>query len=260
MDDNKSTVIRRARILEIIEKEGQVFVEQLSNQFSVSQVTIRNDLGQLEHQNMLIRARGGAIKTNQGQVATDTPLSDKAKENFKQKQAIGKLASEMINDGETIILDSGTTTTEIARNLTKHKGLTIITNALNIATILSENESFNIFMPGGNLRHKSMSLAGVMAEESFKNFFCDKLFLGVDGFDTSYGLSTPNVEEAHLNQLMIKIAKKVIVVTDSSKFSHRRFAFIAPISRINTVITDPGISLDDINKIEKLNIQLLITK
>lgn len=258
MEEIKSTVSRRAKILEYLETDGQVFVEKLSNAFQVSQVTIRNDLLNLENQKLLIRARGGAIRIKPGYVTAEMPLSDKEKENFKQKQAIGRKAAELICDDQTVIFDSGTTTTEIAKNLGKFKNLTIITNALNIASILSENYSFNVYIPGGSLRNKSKALSGAIAEESIRNFYCDILFLGVDGFDTSFGITTPNVEEARLNHLMIQIAKKVVVVTDSSKFNRRRFAFIAPLSAIHTVITDRGISREDANRLENCGIELIL--
>jgi DeoR family transcriptional regulator of aga operon len=255
---NKSTVSRRARILEELEAKGQITVSELSKLFKISEVTIRNDLAHLEKQNMLIRARGGAIKIKFYRLGIDPSISDKQKEYLKEKQKIAKAAIKLIEDGDTIILDSGTTTTEIAKNLEQFKNLTIITNALNIAIILSEYEGFSVFMPGGILRKKSLSLVGVLADENFSKFYCDKLFLGVDGFDTNHGLSTPNSDEAHLNQIMINMAKKVIVVTDSRKFLRRRFAFISPLSSINTVITDAGISDEDKSRLEKNGIEVII--
>jgi len=219
---NKSTVSRRARILEELEAKGQVGVTDLSKMFNISEVTIRNDLTHLEKQNMLIRARGGAIKIKYYRMGIDPSITDKQKEYLKEKQRIANAAVRLIEEGDTIVLDSGTTTTEIAKLLGRFRNLTIITNALNIAVILSEYEGINIFMPGGMLRKKSLSLVGVLADENFGRFFCDKLFLGVDGFDTTYGLSTPNSEEAHLNRIMINTAQKVIVVADSSKFRKKR--------------------------------------
>ena len=164
----------------------------------------------------------------------------------------------LISDGDTIVLDSGSTTTEIAKNLKQFKSLTIITNALNIASILSEYEGINIFMPGGSLRKKSLSLVGVLADENFEKFYCDKLFLGADGLDTTHGLTTHDSEEAHLNQIMIKIAKKVIVVADSSKFERRRFAFIGPIADLDVVVTDSGVKEEDRIRLEKNEVEVII--
>ncbi len=255
---SKSTVSRRAKILDELESKGQVSVAELSKMFDISEVTIRNDLGHLEKQNMLIRARGGAIKIKFQRMAIDPSISDKQKEYLQQKQLIAKAAIKLIEEGDTIVLDSGTTTTEIAKNLEQFKNLTIITNALNIAGILSEYEGINIFMPGGSLRKTSLSLAGPLADENFEKFYCDKLFLGVDGFNTSHGLSTPNSEEAHLNQVMIKISKKVIVVADSRKFERRRFAFIGPITDVDMVITDPGIKEEDKARLEKNGVVVVV--
>lgn len=252
----RSTVERRVLILEKLDSKGQVAVISLSQELGVSEVTIRNDLTRLEQKNMLIRARGGAIKVDR--VGIDFTLSDKKKQHFEEKLRIGKAAATLIESGDTIILDSGTTTMEIAKNLSNLESLTVITNALNIANKLAEHEKVNIIVPGGFLRKNSLSLIGTTAEESFKNFFCDKLFIAVDGLDTTHGLSTPNVEEAHLNRVMISISKQVIVVTDSSKFHKRSFAFIAPLSAVDVVITDAGIPPEDHKKLETAGIKVII--
>lgn len=255
---NKSTVSRRARILDEIDNMGQVSVSDLSRSFQVSEVTIRNDLAQLEKQNMLIRARGGAIKIKLRNIGVDSPLSEKMRVHFREKQQIGQAAAALISDGDTIILDSGTTTAEIAKNLGKFKDLTIITNALNIAVFLAENYDFNVFMPGGFLRKRSLSLVGAVAEENFSRYYCDKLFMGADGLDVKHGLSTPNMEEANVNRIMTEIASKVVVVADSSKFFRRRFAFIAPITKIHTLVTDSGISAQDKLMLEQAGIEVII--
>ncbi len=251
-----STVERRTQILEKLEAEGQLDVISLSKELGVSEVTIRNDLNWLEQKNMLIRARGGAIRVER--VAAEFSLSEKNKLHYQEKLRIGKAAAALIESGDTIILDSGTTTMEINNHLPNTGALTVITNALNIANKLVEHELVNVIVPGGFLRKNSLSLVGTTAEESFKNYFCDKLFLAVDGFNTTFGLSTPNVEEAHLNRVMISIAKQVIVVTDSSKFHKRSFAFIAPISAVDIVVTDAGIPEEDKKRLETAGIQVII--
>ncbi|MGN6495426.1 MAG: transcriptional repressor AgaR [Agriterribacter sp.] len=251
-----STVQRRVLILNKLEAEGQVDVLSLSKELNVTEVTIRNDLKRLEQKNALIRARGGAFKMER--VGTDFALSDKNKQHNEQKKRIGKAAASLIEEGDTIILDSGTTTLEIAKNLADIGELTVITNALNIANQLAEYPKVNVIIPGGFLRKNSLSLIGSTAEESFKNYFCDKLFLAVDGFSISHGLSTPNVEEAHLNRMMMSISKQVIVVADSSKFHKRSFAFIAPIADTDVLITDSGIPAEDQKKLEGAGIQVII--
>lgn len=256
VEDKKSTVERRVYILEKLDSQAQVDVGTLSKELGVSEVTIRNDLTKLEQKNLLVRARGGAIKLDR--VSVDFALSDKNKQNLEEKKRIGQVAAELIDDGDTIILDSGTTTMEIAKNLYKVSDLTVITNALNVASLLAEHKNANVIIPGGFLRKNLLSLVGATAEESFRNYFCDKLFLAVDGFNTTHGLSTPNVEEAHLNRVMIDISKKVIVVTDSSKFLKRSFAFIAPISAVDVVVTDKGIPSEDQKRLENAGIKIII--
>ncbi len=250
------TTERRSKILELLEKRGKVFVKNLSDYFKVSEVTIRNDLDILEKKNLLIRMHGGAIQVRR--VGLDYQLSVKAKRHAEEKRAIGKKAAELINNGETIILDSGTTTEEIAKNLGNLKDLTVITNSLNVAIRLSELPEVHVIVPGGYLRKKALSLIGSNAEENIKKYYCDKVFIGVDGIDSGYGISTPNVEEAHLNNIMINISREVIVVTDSSKFKHRSFAKIAPINKINTIITDKNIPSDEKEKLEKMGINLIL--
>lgn len=251
----KSTVSRRVYILEQLSTHGQVDVNSLSEKLGVSEVTIRNDLSRLEQKNLLVRARGGALKADR---VGDFTLSDKNKQHLEEKKRIGKAAAGLIEEGETIILDSGTTTMEITRNLSKIANLTVITNALNVASQLAEHQNVNVIIPGGFLRKSSLSLVGSPAEEGFRSYFCDKLFLAVDGFNTAHGLSTPNVEEAHLNRVMIEISKQVIVVTDSSKFHKRSFAFIAPVSEVDVVITDSGIQPEDQKKLENAGINVII--
>jgi DeoR family transcriptional regulator of aga operon len=256
MLDIKTTVGRRAKIIEELQLNGKVDVSALSRMCKVSEVTIRNDLIQLELKGMLIRTRGGALR--QESVSTDFALSEKRRRHFKEKQLIGKKAAELIKNGETIIFDSGTTTMEVARNLGGYSDLTVLTNALNIAASLTGDKSCRVIMLGGLLRVKSLSLVGTQAEENLRNYSCDKLYLGVDGIDSGYGLTTPNIEEAHLNRIMIDVVKEVILVTDSSKFQRRSFAFIAPVDVLQTVITDEGIPDEEHKILKDLGIKVII--
>jgi DeoR family transcriptional regulator of aga operon len=252
----RNTVQRRTLILEKLDGEGQVFVQDLSKLFDVSEVTVRNDLLQLEKKNMLVRARGGAIKANR--VGIDYEISKKHKLNLAQKQRIGKKAASLIEDGDTIVIDSGTTTMEMARSISPDPHITVITNALNIANQLAYDPNKEVIIPGGFLRKESLSLVGAPAEKNFKNYLSDKMFLGVDALDIEFGLMTPNIEEASLNQTMLEISQQVIVLADSSKFFRRSLAIICPISRINILITDDGIPTNYKTNLEKLGIEVII--
>ncbi len=241
----------------MLAESGEVFVEPLSQKFEVSEVTIRNDLDQLEQKNMLIRARGGAIKMETS-VGIDQRLADKNRINFQEKSRIGRKAAELVLETDTIIIDSGSTTAELVRNLPEFNDLTIITNALNIANQLLTKTNVNVIIPGGYLRKNSLSLVGPLAEKSLRNFNVDKAFLGVDGFDTKRGVFTPNVEEARLNEIMIEISKEVILLTDSTKFGKRSFAFICDVQAIDKVITDEGIREDDMKRLQDAGIEVII--
>jgi DeoR family transcriptional regulator of aga operon len=246
-------------ILKILSANHQVFVPDLSKEFGVSEVTIRNDLEHLEAKRLLIRARGGAMHIDHV-VGLDQHLGEKAKQNHQEKSRIGQAAAKLIKESDTVIFDSGTTTLEVVRNLSPSiSNLTVITNALNIASLLYSHPNVRLIIPGGTLRRKSLSLVGPIAENNFRNFFVDKVFLGVDSFDTRHGISTPNIEEASLNQIMIEISREVIVVTDSSKFLRRSLAFICKTNRINTVVTDSGISVDDKKRLEDAGIRIIVT-
>jgi len=254
--DKMKSGIRRIRILEQLEHEGHVTTRSLSKTFNVSEVTIRNDLLLFEKRGLLHRTRGGALRDQK--VSIDQNLSDKSKKHLIQKQKVAQKARDFINDGDTIILDSGTTTQEIAKRFADVSDLTVITNGVNVAAEIARNRNVRLIMPGGMLRHNSLSQVGSLAENSLRQYNCDKLFLGVDGIDSSYGISTPDLEEAHLNQMMIEIAHEVIVVTDSSKFLKRCFAFIAPVSRISTLITDKNIPKSEYIKLQNLGVRIIL--
>lgn len=251
------TVSRRKKILERIHETGEVLITDLSKEFAVSEVTIRNDLEHLERKNQLIRARGGAIHS-ENHVGIDQRLTEKKKLHTQEKSAIGKKAASLIQSGETIIIDSGSTTAEIVRHLGELRPLNVITNALNIANLLMAYSNINVIIPGGYLRQNSMSLVGPLAEKNLRSFYVDKLFLSTDGFDTTQGIFTPNIDEAHLNAMMINIAKEVILVTDSSKFKRKSLAFICTIDKIKTVVTDKNIPDDDRKRLEDAGVEVII--
>ena len=258
MDIASLTPERRDYILKEIRKQGNIKVKDISKRFHVSEVTIRKDLKLLEKKNLLLRVRGGAIVLKYNHIGEDDSISEKQQKNHKEKQLIGKKAASLISENDTIILDSGTTTLEVAKNLHKFQNLSVITNALNIAIVLNEYKRFPVIIPGGYLREKSMSLVGPIAELFLKNFYCDKLFLGVDSFNIERGVSTLNMEEASMNQTMISISKEVIAVFDSSKLNRDGFAFIAPITKITTIVTDSGIPQKTKAELEQLGITVII--
>lgn len=232
---------RRALILRRLEQTDEVSVTELSRDTGISEVTIRKDLTILQNRHLLLRTRGGAMRKPVENNNEDVSLSKKRMFNFKEKERIGEEAVKMIQDGDFIMLDSGTTTLEIAKHLDKFQHLRILTNAMNIATELMNYKRFDVVLLGGNVRPKSLSMVGPLALSVLRNFSRYKLFLGVDSFSIDNGVSTPSLEEALLNQIMIQQADEVIAVFDSSKFNKRSFVHIADAKELDCIITDHAI-------------------
>lgn len=247
---------RRSYTLDELEEQGHVSVNALSEKLSVSSVTIRKDLQFLEDQNLLIRTHGGAIAPNQ--FAFDVSFEEKAQRQKEEKRQIGKAAAEMINDRDTFILDSGTTTLQIVRNLNEPSELTLATHSLHIALEMLCNSEVKLLLLGGTVRSKSASTVGPYAEQMLRDHSFRKLFLAGDGFDIEHGLTTTDDHEARLNQLMIESAEKTIVVVDSSKFGRRGLCRICETSAMDAVITDEGIPDEVASKLREQGFQLII--
>jgi len=231
---------RRTQILQIVRSAGRAKVNELTQLFNTSAVTIRNDLKELHQRGLVIRSHGGAMRPDS--ILREPPVHERLKEHFQEKQRIGERAAALIGDGETIILDSGTTTLEIARHLKKKQGLHVITNGVNIAAELLDARDVQTFIIGGTVRGESASITGRFSEEMFDQFSADKLFLSGAGCDLDFGVSGANLEETMVNRAMLRISREIILVADSSKFSKRSMTRIAPFSEIDTVISDTGMS------------------
>lgn len=247
---------RRTKILELIEKNGQVAVGDLSRRFKTSEVTIRNDLKDLNQRGLVRRAHGGAVKL--AMVSGDPSLQIKAELHSDEKRRIGSAAAALIHDGESIILDSGTTTQQIARQIKDKKDLKVITNGLNVAMELFGAKDIQLILLGGVVRQNSLSAVGHFAEAMLKQLSADKLFLAVDACDVEFGLSTPNLEESQVNQAMVRIAKEKILVADSSKFGKRSLSRIVPVNAIDTVITDRALPAEAQAELRSLQVRLIL--
>lgn len=250
----RKAAARRSEILQILDELGKVNVKDLSDELKVSEVTIRNDLDKLEKNKLLIRAHGGAFKTNNIALA----VSEKKNLNLEFKRKIGKKAVALIAENDSIILDSGTTTFEISSNLKELKGITVISNALDIVNNLSQYKNIEVFMAGGYLKEFSMSLVGPMAERNLRQLYCNKLFLGVDCIKPNSGVFTHHMEEAYLNQIMIDIADEVIVVADSTKFKKSGLAFICDFEKVDKIITDANVDEEAVYALQKNNVEVII--
>ncbi len=231
-----NNVERHQYIIKQIKKNGHVSVLDLCEELEVSSVTIRKDLQFLEDSGLVYRTHGGATGHNPYQ--TDRPVFEKEKIHEREKLLIAKAASKLITSNDSIIIGSGTTTQFMAREMNPIGDITVVTSALNVTLQLLKHQNVEVIQLGGTVRKSSTSVIGMYAHSILDNFFCSKLFLGVDGIDMDYGISTTSAQEAMLNQKMIDMAQQVIVLADSSKFGRKSFGKIVDFSKIDVVISD----------------------
>jgi DeoR/GlpR family transcriptional regulator of sugar metabolism len=240
---------RRRKILAMVEENGQVTITDLVTRLAVSAVTARGDLDALAETGAVVRSHGGAVRKQEP--TRDYPVQFKAAIHRPEKARIGLAAARLVRPNETIILDNGTTTAEIARHLkaAKLQNVTVITNALNIATELADAPGLSLIMIGGILRQISASFVGPQAERMLRELHADRLFLAVDGFDLEIGPSTPDILEAQLNGIMMEVARETTVVADSSKLGRRSLSRIGGLDLVHRLITDthaPAYFLDEL--------------
>ncbi|PQB03281.1 transcriptional regulator [Polaribacter filamentus] len=247
---------RHKLILKKLKKNGFVEVIDLSQEFGVSLVTIRKDLKALEEKKLLFRSHGKAIPSNP--YTTEHHVSIKEKINRKEKIRIAVAAGLILKPNDSIIIASGTSVIEFAKNIKPVEGLIVLTASLNTSLILAKNPDIDVIQLGGIIRRSSSSVVGPISEKMLAEFSFTKLFLGVDGIDLEYGLTTTNPMEASLNKEMIKAAQKIIVLADSSKFGKRGFGRICGLEEIDQIITDSGIDPDFKEKLIDLGIDITV--
>ncbi|WDF70291.1 DeoR/GlpR family DNA-binding transcription regulator [Sphingobacterium oryzagri] len=231
-----NNVERHQLIIKKIEKNGHVSVVDLCAELQVSSVTIRKDLQFLEDEGMLHRTHGGATSVNPYQ--KDRPINEKALLHADAKERIGWEAAKLVEPNDSIIIASGTTMQFFARQIVPQEHLTVITSAINVTMELIKHDTVDIIQLGGPVRKTSSSIMGSYAEALLGDFFCSKLFLGVDGIDADFGITTTNAQEALLNRKMMESVHKVIVLADFSKFDRKSLGKIADLVKIDMIISD----------------------
>lgn len=249
---------RHEIIIAELKKRESVGVAELSALLDVSSVTIRKDLNELEHESKLYRSHGKAILINP--YINNRSVNEKEKLATEEKMIIGREGAAMISHDDSIIIASGTTMHALARNIKPTHKLTVISASTVVSEILASQEAIDIIQLGGTLRHSSNSVVGKYAESILPNFCCSKLFLGVDGIDLDYGITTTDLREADLNREMMKIAQKVIVLADSSKFRRRGFSKICDMDEVDIIITDEGIPQKIASRLEEMGVKLIIAQ
>lgn len=258
---------RLTRILEFVVEKGSVGVEEVAKELQVSLATIRRDFDSLAKQQLLSRTHGGAVATGG---SLGIPLTYKVAKEDEAKQRIAEAAAKIVSRYDVIGINGGTTTSAVARAIVQRPefamgdafestpALTIVTNAVNIAAELTVRAQFKIFVTGGVVRPQSYELTGLYAEEVLREVNIDIAFLGVEAIDVEFGATARHEDEARVNRQIAARAKKIVVVTDSTKFGKRAFASIRPSSEIDLLITDDGVNSQTIKDFRALGVEVLI--
>lgn len=249
---------RREKILDLLKEDGSAKVVNLAKLFKVTEVTIRQDLEKLEAEGLIIKEHGGAFLKNAFDAARGLALMNQ--ENLDKKALIAKKCMEFIEVGDTIILDSGSTTTEIAKNLIGFKHLTVITNALNIAMMLGSEPGIELIVTGGEFKPPTLSLTGQKAADFFKGLNVQKLFLATAGISLKSGLTYPSINDLVVKKAMIDAAETTYLVADSTKIGQSSLASLGALSLIDYVISDAGISEAEKEHFRNNEIELVIAE
>jgi DeoR/GlpR family transcriptional regulator of sugar metabolism len=252
---------RRIRIADLMREKGVARVAELAEQFGVSEVTIRNDLIQLEKEGHLIRDRGGAIlpeTPDEGQVSSLLAFEQRAGLMLEEKRRIGQAAAALVEPGDTIIIDAGTTAVEMVRHLAGISPLTVVTNAFNVAIELGMYTETQVIMLGGTLNRTAASVLGPMTERGLDDLIVQKVFLGTQALSEENGLTDTTMEIAQVKRAMMRAARQVILLTDSSKWNHSGFIKVAPLSAMHMIISDSGLSAEAREAVERAGAELLL--
>ncbi|MGI9860805.1 DeoR/GlpR family DNA-binding transcription regulator [Moorella naiadis] len=251
------SVQRRKIIIDKISSGTPLSVTDLSRELGVSPMTIRRDLSSLEKEGLLARTHGGAVPVSGG--SEEEPSFNEKKDKFPaEKLAIARKAAELVQDGDTILLNAGTTVTALAQLLKDRQHLTVVTNTVNIAMELAQSEGINLVLTGGNMRTRSYAMVGSLTEKVLREVHVQKAFLGVNGISIEHGLTTPNMTEAHTNSLMVQAADAIIVLADHSKIGRVALSRFASIGDVTTLITDSAAPPEFIEELARRGVDVIV--
>jgi DeoR family fructose operon transcriptional repressor len=242
-------------MMEYIYERRRATVAELSELFQVSEATVRRDLKEVEEANLVRRTHGGAIPPER--VGFEPSFNEKKDQYAAEKQRIAEKAVDLIREGETVLLDSGTTTHQLARLLHRFSRLTVVTNSNNILQELQPAEHLELISTGGTVRRDTQSLVGPIAERALEMIKVDKAFLGTNALDLEEGISTPNLLEAQVKKAMIRAAKEVILLCDRSKLNRIAFAKVSPLSSVDILITDRQAPPDFLDRVREQGVRVI---
>lgn len=254
----RDTSSRRERIVTLLRSQNSVQIPELAQQFGVSTQTVRKDLNFLDAKGVCTRSPGGALLRIGALSPTEEAIDVRRRHFAEEKARIGKAAAALLSGGESILLDSGTTTLQVARHLNASQPLVVVTNDVGIMNELASREAVQLVFLGGTLRRRNLSFYGTQTERALEGLHVDKLFLAADGFDTEKGITTHYEPEALLNRLMCKAAREIIVVADSSKFGRVCLHKILETRGINRLVTDAGIDAATRGELARCDVEVIV--
>lgn len=242
-------------VLDLLEANGEVTVAELSARAGVSEMTVRRDLEALERESVVKRFHGGAITAVSR--SYEPPYAVRAQRNVEAKQRIGKAAASLLSDGETVIIDVGTTTLEVARALQGRRQLTVLTPSMRVAGILADEPGIRLMVTGGLTRAGELSLIGDLAERAFADFRFDTFLMGVAGIEAEAGLTEYNLDDGRVKQAALASARRCVVVADSSKLGRVAFARICPLERVDVMVTDTAAAPEALAPLSVADVEVL---
>lgn len=252
-----SVKYRHKKILEMIKESEKVLINDLSKIFDVSEMTLRRDLDILAEKGVIKRIRGGALKINQG--SYEMPYEMRYDKNFEAKDRISSMAADMIKDGETVVIDTGTTALAVAEKLKKRNNLTVLTSSLRVAWILADLSNINLIVFGGVVRPGERSLIGEISENAYDALFPDTFIMGVGGVDIQNGFTEFNIDDARVKKKAIAASQRTIVVADETKIDKTAFAKVASLSEIDLLITNAPQDMTKINRLKDNELRVVVT-
>lgn len=248
---------RRAILLKELNDNGYVQATELASRLNLSAATIRRDFALLEEEGLCIRKRGGAVRSGQG-VTLELSYEIKRGQRIAEKKRIAEAAAKLVEDGDTLILDAGSTTYALALLLLSKQRITVVTNDLQIACKLAANPNLRLICTGGIARASVFSLQGSQPESFIKNLRVDKTFLGADAIHSDHSVTNVNFEEVPIKQAMLHAANQVYLVADSSKFEKSGFVKVCDLSDVDAIITDSGIPKDKLAELQALGLSVVV--
>lgn len=247
---------RQQLILETVRDNRQATVTELSQRFDVSDVTIRRDLREMAEQGMVRRAHGGAVVA--ATAPPEPPVVHRMTQAEHCKRCIGRATAALISDGDSVFIGSGSTTAHVARHLVDRKELTVVTNAINVATELAGAEGVTVVVTGGMMRASELSLVGHITEQSLREVRVDKIIMGMRAISLEAGMTNDYLPEVMTDRTIIEMAPELILVADHTKFGKVASAYIAPVERITTLVTNSSTEPEILGHLQEMGIRTIV--